>query len=377
MPQGKRERARDTRGRPVAGLYIRDGIYSCGFRSDGKWQMQNLRATTLTEAKREQASLVAGLREGRIAGKDSATFSEVFSEYQEARNLSARTRAHEQYLLQHLATVKDRKVQTITSSEVAKILRGMRDTHSGWTCTAVYRVLKGTFSLALRRGIVTRSPMDGLAASERPRQKNAKKIAVLSGEEIEKLIAAAKTERWKAAIGLAGYGGLRLGEVRGLRWGDVDLDGNTITITRSLLPDGTPKAPKTDAGVRTIPLLPSLRRRLIAWKLKSPRTDREDYVVCTHDGGPVLQRNAQRSLQKAKEAAGLDGGDERLSYHSLRHSFASLLATNLELPATTLARIVGHADAGFSLRVYAKDARDESAVVSDVLQRAAAAQIGG
>ena len=55
---------------------------------------------------------------------------------------------------------------------------------------------------------------------------------------------------------------------------------------------------------------------------------------------------------------------------SLRHSYASMLATDLELPATTLARITGHADAGFSLKVYAKDARDESAVVTDVLARA-------
>jgi hypothetical protein len=54
-----------------------------------------------------------------------------------------------------------------------------------------------------------------------------------------------------------------------------------------------------------------------------------------------------------------------------------MLATDLELPATTLARIVGHADAGFSLRVYAKDARDESAIVSDVLSRTATALIGG
>lgn len=47
-----------------------------------------------------------------------------------------------------------------------------------------------------------------------------------------------------------------------------------------------------------------------------------------------------------------------------------MLATDLELPATTLARIIGHADAGFSLRVHAKDGRDEAAVVSDVLTRA-------
>lgn len=53
-----------------------------------------------------------------------------------------------------------------------------------------------------------------------------------------------------------------------------------------------------------------------------------------------------------------------------------MLATDLELPATTLARLIGHADAGFTLRVYARDARDEAAVVNDVLSRAAGAGIG-
>jgi integrase len=219
--------------------------------------------------------------------------------------------------------------------------------------------------------------MDGLSPSERPRQKNSRKIAVLDGATMEKLVAAASTERWKTAIALAGFAGVRLGEVRGLRWGDIDLESNMISVSRSLLLDGTPKPPKSEAGIRSIPMLPSLRRHLIAWKLKSPRTDREHYIICTHDGPPVQQRNLQRALSKAKEAAGLDGLDERLSFHSLRHSFASMLATDLELPATTLARIVGHADAGFSLRVYAKDARDESTVVSDVLKRAASAQVGG
>lgn len=378
MSQGKRERARDSRGRPIRGLYVRDGQYSCGFQDGDKWRMVNLQARTITEAKRERESLLAGMREGRIASRDDATFGAVFAEWQDARNLSERTRAHEQYLLdQHLETIKTRRVQDVKPSEVAKLLRGMRDTHSGWTCSAVYRVLKGTFASALRRGIVTRSPMDGLTDSERPKQKNAKKIAVLGSDEMEKLVAAGSTERWRAAIALAGFAGLRLGEIRGLRWRDVDLDENTITVSRSLLPDGTPKPPKTEAGIRSIPMLPSLRRHLIAWKVRSPRTDDEHYVICTHNGDPVLQRNVQRALSAAKTAAKIDGGEARLSWHSLRHSFASMLATDLELPATTLARIVGHADAGFSLRVYAKDARDESALVADVLQRAASAQVGG
>jgi hypothetical protein len=52
------------------------------------------------------------------------------------------------------------------------------------------------------------------------------------------------------------------------------------------------------------------------------------------------------------------------------------LATDLELPATTLAQIVGHSDPGFTLRVYARDGRDEAAVISDVLSRANGAKVG-
>jgi hypothetical protein len=54
----------------------------------------------------------------------------------------------------------------------------------------------------------------------------------------------------------------------------------------------------------------------------------------------VLKSNLRRSLEAAKARAKLDGGGARLSWHSLRHSFASALATDLELPATTLAQIV-------------------------------------
>ena len=65
--------------------------------------------------------------------------------------------------------------------------------------------------------------------------------------------------------------------------------------------------------------------------------------------------------------------EERLSMHALRHSFASLLATDRELPATTLAQLIGHTDAGFTLRVYA---RDTATVVADVLVRAETAGVG-
>lgn len=373
------ERARDSRGRPVPGLYVRDGRFVAGFSTEGRWTMRTLAAETLTEARRERESLLSALREGRIAQRDGATFANLFAEYQDSRRLSERTREHERQLRErHLTVLVDRRVQGVTASEIAKLLRGMRDGYSPWTQVAVYRILAGTFALALRRGIITRNPMDGLAPSEKPKQRNAKRVAILDAESIGRLARAGGSERWTAAIALAGFAGLRLGEARALRWQDIDLEAGTITVARSLLPDGTPKATKTEAGARTIPMLPALRRALVAWKLRSPKNDPDHYVVCTHDGGHVAERNLRRALDQAKASAKLTvSTTERLSWHSLRHSYASILATDLELPATTLARLTGHTDAGFTLRVYARDGRSEASVVADVLARAAGAGIAG
>lgn len=359
--QGSRTRVLDSRGRPVPGLYTRDGRFIAGLNVAGRWTMRTLDADTLTDARRERESLLAGLREHRVAAPDRATFADVFAEYQSSRSLAARTTLHERQLLdRHLDDLKTRRVQDVTVTEVALLLRKMRDTYSPWTCVAVYRIVRGTFALALRRGIVTRSPIDGLSSAEIPKQRNAKKIAVLDRDAMALLVASGSAERWRATLALAGYAGLRLGEIRALRWEDVDLEANTISVARSMLPDGTTKTPKTAAGVRTVPLLPSLRRLLVVWKLKSTRTRPVDLIVCTAEGMPAQERNLRRALDDAKETAGLAGGSDRLSWHSLRHSFASMLATDLELPATTLARLTGHADAGFTLRVYARDARDEA-----------------
>jgi integrase len=375
--QGKRTRALDSRGRPVPGLYVRDGRFIAGLRVNGRWTMRTLAADTLTEARRERESLLAGLREGRIAAPAAATFDDVFAEYQAARSLSQRTRAHELHLVRrHLPKLRARRVQDVSASDVAQVLRGMRDRYSPWTCVAVYRLLAGTFALALRRGVITRSPVDGLAPSERPRQRNKRRVAVLDAETIARLVAAGTSERWRAALALAGYAGLRLGELRALTWADVDFDAETVSVRRSLLPDGTPKLPKTEAGARTLPLLPALRRLLVAWRLRSPRSGARDFVIATAAGKAVSERNLRRALDDAKEAAGLADVEERLSWHALRHSFASMLATDLELPATTLARLAGHADAGFTLRVYARDGRDDATVVEDLLARAAAANVG-
>lgn len=367
-------RARDSRGRPVQGIYVREGRFVAGYSVSGRWTMSTLAAETLTEARRERGSLVAGHREGRIAARSRSTFEDMFTEWQASRVIAERTAEHERCILRrYLSDMKPNPVQDVNPSDVARVLREMRDEgYAPRTCVHVHKVLRGVFGLAHRRGIVTRNPMDGLAPQERPKQVNAKPIAVLDAQAMRALVAAGDSERYRAALALAGYAGLRAGEIRALRWADIDFTGNAIHVSCSALPDGKAKAPKTAAGVRTVPLLLECRRWLVAWRVRSSHTKPGDLVICTAQGKHVAPEHLRRALAAAKKAAKLENVEGRLSMHSLRHSFASYLVTDLELAPTTAAEILGHADPSTTLRLYARDARDKATVVSDVLSRVVA-----
>jgi integrase len=293
------------------------------------------------------------------------------------------------------------RAQDVTASELASVLRELRTRGlSDWTRHQVLRVFRGTFAHGVRRGILSRSPADGLAPSERPHQRNAREVEVLDADALARLVEAATSERWRAVLGLASFAGLRLGEVRALRWRDVDLAAGSVSVSTSMGRDGIPGPPKTEAGRRVVPIVSALRRLLVAWRLRSPHTRPDDLVIATAQGGPVQERNIRRALDAAKLAAGFDATDGRLSMHSLRHSWASALATGFDatdgrlsmhslrhswasalatggLPATRLARLAGHTDAGFTLRVYASDPRDDAAVAASVLALAAEAGSAG
>ena len=61
--------------------------------------------------------------------------------------------------------------------------------------------------------------------------------------------------------------------------------------------------------------------------------------------------------------------------HALRYGFASMAATDLDVPAPTLARVTGHTDPGFTLKLYARDSRDDAVIVQDMLGRAKRAKV--
>jgi integrase len=154
----------------------------------------------------------------------------------------------------------------------------------------------------------------------------------------------------RALLATLVFAGLRIGEALDLRWRDVDLARGTITI----------RAAKTDAGVRTINLLPVLGDELRTYRAQLASAPATARVFGTGTGGRASETNVRRRILapavEAANAAMEELGEEalpRLTPHSLRKTFCLLLVAIGEDPAYAMEQM-GHTDATFTLRVYTK-----------------------
>jgi integrase len=181
---------------------------------------------------------------------------------------------------------------------------------------------------------------------------------VLGGPEIERLLDACPSPGRLLVI-TALYSGLRISEMLGLIWADVDFHRGVIGVHFQLsrAHRGSPArrvATKTLAAVREVPLVPQLAGLLAVHKQATPFAAGGDWVFATSRGTPYGQRNvARRVLQRAARSSGLDDdGWPPLRFHDLRHTFASHLIVDLELDVAQVSRILGHAWITITLDIY-------------------------
>jgi integrase len=147
------------------------------------------------------------------------------------------------------------------------------------------------------------------------------------------------------------FAGLRLGEALALHWEDVDLGVGTIRVRNA----------KTDAGVRTVNLLPVLSNELTAYKATLEEPGNE-LLFGTRNGRPWKPSNVRLKIlapaaQRASahlERKGLAPLPPGITPHSLRRTFASLLFALGESPPYVMSQM-GHTTAGLTLALYARD----------------------
>jgi len=153
----------------------------------------------------------------------------------------------------------------------------------------------------------------------------------------------------RAIVATLVFGGLRIDELCGLRWRDVDLASGRIRVGEA----------KTEAGVRLVDMLPILRDELLAWKARAPRSRASDYVFATETGGRPSKDNLRSRVIRAaiklanetREAAGDAPLPPGLTPHGLRHTYASILIALGKNPRYVMEQI-GHTDPAFTLRLY-------------------------
>ena len=176
-----------------------------------------------------------------------------------------------------------------------------------------------------------------------PRREHKSERSILTSEQIKQLLTALP-EPSKSVATLLVLTGLRIGELLGVRWKNVDLDARTLRITETVY-DGHFDSPKTKRSVRSIPIGSECVSILSAPHTKAH--DPDTLVVSTGSGQPLCRRNLlHRHLQPACTRPGLP----KITWHSLRHCHATRDAVGA--PLGTAQALLGHASSEITRQIY-------------------------
>ena len=148
--------------------------------------------------------------------------------------------------------------------------------------------------------------------------------------------------------------GLRIGEICGLKWADIDADKGTVTVNRTIeriyVVDGETKhtelvinTPKTKNSCREIPM----NKELLAMVKPLKKVVNADFYVLTNEDKPTEPRTYRNYYHKLMAKLDIP----RLKYHGLRHSFATrCIESNCDYK--TVSVLLGHANITTTLNLY-------------------------
>ncbi|PWW24886.1 site-specific recombinase XerD [Geodermatophilus normandii] len=292
-----------------------------------------------------RASIVTGQYVDPRAGRQ--TVREYAEQWRAAQVHRPTTAAHvETMLRRHVyPSLGDKQLSAVLPSDVQALVKRLSKTLAPGTVGVVHRILSAVFKAAVRDRRIIASPCTGTRLPKVHKQR----IEPLSIEAVRALTDAVP-ERYRALVTLAAGTGLRQGEALGLTVDRIDFLRRQLTVDRQLvtMPDRPPylAPPKTQASVRVVPL-PQVVVDALAAHLKQWQSD--GFVFTTDLGNPIRRTAFSATVWRpAVKTAGLD---DTVTFHGLRHFYASLLIRHGESVKTVQARL-GHASASETLDTY-------------------------
>lgn len=235
--------------------------------------------------------------------------------------------------------------------------RGCMNTFRPRSRLHVHRLMFTALAQAVRWQLVTRNVCELV----QPPQVRSREMQTLDANQVRALLDSVADENSTPAdaCALAVLTGLRLGELLGLRWADIDSERGTLSVRRTLqrLSGNQPafREPKTKRSQRTIywgpatsELLQRLRRRQKEAKLVAYRGVFDADLLFVNDFGVPLSRWTLRdSYHRLLAKAGLP----RIRFHDLRHTYASL-QIQVGTHAKVISEHLGHSNIGTTMDTY-------------------------
>ncbi|MEI5994255.1 tyrosine-type recombinase/integrase [Candidatus Enterococcus mansonii] len=242
------------------------------------------------------------------------------------------------------------KLQTITQEDIQTLVYQLaQQQFASGTIRNVFNILKNALNVAVRQNYLYENPCKNIILPKT----TTKKITALSLSDQRKIELLALQEKECSPIILALYSGMRIGEISGLKWEDIDLEKNIIhvrrTITRITNEHTTLKkteviagTPKSNNSERIIPLATNLSNYL----LEKKKFSSNEYVISCN-GGLTEPRTINYRFKKITNKLGLS----EIRFHTLRHTFATrCLEQGVDI--ASLSQILGHHSTKLTLDTY-------------------------
>lgn len=299
--------------------------------------------TTLREA---SEAWLEGARSGVIRNRSGDPFKpSVIRSYDSALRL----RALPELGAHRLVDIRRVDVQDFADRMLAKGLDPS-------TIRNTLNPLRVIFRRAVSRGELAVNPTTGL---ELPSPQGTRERIASAAEAVELLDAIPEADRtlWAAAF----YAGLRRGELRGLRWEDVDMAAGLIRVRQSWDDEAGAVATKSKAGRREVPIVARLRVHLAEHRLRCSwsdglvfgRTAAAAFIPSNVRLRAATAWKAENAKRKAREEETGEQATllEPIGLHEARHTFASLLiAAGVNLKA--ISTYMGHSSITITLDRY-------------------------
>lgn len=224
------------------------------------------------------------------------------------------------------------------------------------TVRHVFGLLQRCFREAIVDGHVTQNPCAGYRLPANPeKQRLAEAANYLSEDEIELLLSSSLPLRARLIYEVAIFTGLRAGELWGLRWEDLELEGPRPRCVIRHSFDGPTKNNKT----RSFFLLPRARAALLRWRDLTERSAASD-LVFSGPKGRMHTDGYDAGWSKHRDQLGLR---RELTFHALRHTLASHLVMGTwgrQWQINQVSQYIGHSSIGVTQR-YAHLSQDHLA----------------